>query len=53
VHGVVLQHVGQVVGFQQVVDGDHFDAREILGDGAESHATDTTETIDANFDSHA
>jgi hypothetical protein len=52
-HGVVLQHVGQVVGLQQVVDADHFDTGEILGDGAESHATDTTKTIDANFDSHA
>jgi hypothetical protein len=51
-HGIVLQHVGQVVGFQQVVDADHFDVRELLGDGAESHAADTAKTVDANLDSH-
>ena len=51
-HGVVLQHVGQIVGLQQVVDADHFDPGEILGDGAKRHATDAAETVDANFDSH-
>ena len=52
VHGVVLQHVGQVVGLQQVVDGDHFDTGEVLGDGAESHAADAAETVDTNFNCH-
>ena len=51
-HGVVLQHVGQVVGLEQVVDADDFDVGEILGDGAECHAADAAETVDANFDSH-
>jgi len=52
VHGIVLQHVGQVIGVQQVVDADHFDVREILGDGAESHAADAAKTIDTDFQSH-
>jgi hypothetical protein len=30
VHGVVLEHVRQVVGVEQVVDADHFDVGEIL-----------------------
>ena len=53
VHRVVLQHVGQVVGIEQVVDADDFDILEILRDGAERHAADTAETVDTNFDCHA
>jgi hypothetical protein len=30
VHAVVLQHVGQIVGLQQVVDGHDLDVREVL-----------------------
>ena len=52
VHRVVLQHVGQVVRVQQVIDADDFDTREILRNSAESHTTDTAKPIDANFDSH-
>jgi hypothetical protein len=53
-HRVVLQHVGEIVRLQQVVDADDLDVRELgfLGDGTKHHATDATETIDANFDSH-
>jgi hypothetical protein len=54
VHRVVLQHVGQVVGLQQVVDADDLDVRELgfLGDSAKHHAADATETVDTDFDSH-
>ena len=50
---VVLEHVGQVVRVQQVVDSDHLDAGEVLGDGTEGHAADAAETVDTDFDRHA
>ncbi len=52
VYGIVLEHVGQVIGVQQVVDTDHFDVAEIFGDCAECHATDTAKTINTDFDCH-
>jgi hypothetical protein len=54
VHRVVLEHVGQVVGLQQVVDADDLDVRELgfPGDSAKHHAADATETVDTDFDSH-
>src|SRR3546814_3486262 len=53
VHGVVLQHVGQVVRFQQVVDGDDLDvAAEILHRRAQHVAPDAAETVDTNLDRH-
>ena len=51
VNRVILQHVGEVVRIEQVVDPDNFDViAEILDCGAENHPTDTTETVDTNFD---
>ena len=48
---VILQHVGEVFGFEQVVDPDDFDViAEVLDRSAEDHAADTAETIDTNFD---
>jgi hypothetical protein len=52
VHRVVLQHVGQVVGLEEVVDRDDLDLGEVLRDSAEHHAADAAETVDANLDSH-
>ncbi len=52
VYGVVLQHVGQIGWFQQVVDGDHFDFREVFGYSTENHATDATKAIDTNTNCH-
>ena len=51
-HGVVLQHVGQVVGLEQVVDGDDLDVLEVLRDSAEHHAADAAKTVDTDFDCH-
>ena len=51
-HRIVLQHVGQVVRLQQVVDGNDFHLREVFRHCTEYHATDTTESIDTDFDCH-
>ena len=50
---IILKHVGQVVGGQEVVDANHLDARKVLGDSAEGHAADAAKTVDAHFDRHA
>jgi hypothetical protein len=54
VHRVVLEHVGEVVGFEQVVDGDHLEVCKLLftGDGAEGHAPDAAEAVDGYPDGH-
>ena len=53
VNGVVLEHVREVIGIEEVVDADHFDVvREVLDRSTEHHATDTAEPIDTNLDSH-
>jgi hypothetical protein len=52
VHAVVLEHVGQVVGLEQVVDADDLDVGEVLHRGAEHHAPDAAEAVDANLDGH-
>src|SRR5690606_23156022 len=52
VHRVVLQHVGQVIGLQQVVDADDLDVIEILDGGTEHHAANATEAVDTDLDSH-
>jgi hypothetical protein len=52
VHGVVLEHIGQIVGLQQVVDADHLDILEILRRGAEHHAADAAESVDTYLDGH-
>jgi hypothetical protein len=53
-HRVVLKHVGQVIGLQQVVDGDDLDvAAEVLHRRAQHVAADAAEAIDANLDRHA
>jgi hypothetical protein len=52
VHRVVLQHVSEVVGLEQVVDADHLDVLEVLHRGAEHHAPDAAEAVDADLDGH-
>ena len=50
-HGIILQHISQVVGGAQIVDAHNLDLGVIQA-GAEHHAADTAKTIDANFDAH-
>ena len=53
VHGIVAQHVSEILGFQKVVDADDLDVvREVLDRRAENHAADAAEAIDTNFDCH-
>jgi hypothetical protein len=52
VHAVVLEHVGQVVGLEQVVDRDHLDVLEVRDGGTEHHAPDAAEAVDADLDGH-
>ena len=53
VNGVILQHVREVIGFEKIVDTDHFDVvREVFNRRAENHAADTAKAVNANLDSH-
>lgn len=52
VDGVVLQHIGEVVGVEEVVDADDLDVLEVFDRGAEDHAANAAEPVDANFDGH-
>ncbi|MCY1371374.1 hypothetical protein D9M69_585140 [compost metagenome] len=52
VHAVVLQHVGQVVGLQQVVDRHDLDVAEVLDGAAQHVAADAAEAVDADLDGH-
>jgi hypothetical protein len=47
-HAVVLEHVGQVVRLQQVVDGDDADVMEVGDGGAKHHAPDAAKAVDAD-----
>jgi hypothetical protein len=51
-HGVVLQHISQVVWFKQIVNRDDFDVFEILYCRAKHHASNTAKPIDTDFDCH-
>ena len=53
VHAVVLEHVSQVVGLEQVVDAHDFDVAEVLHRSAKHHAADAAEAVDANLDRHS
>ena len=46
VYAVVLQHVGEIVGLQQIVNRHNFDVRKVLSCGTEYHAADATEAVD-------
>ena len=53
VDGVVLEHIREVIGIEEVVDADDLDVvREVLYRSAEDHATNAAEAVDTNLDSH-
>ena len=48
--GVVLEHVSQIRGIEQVVDADNLDViGEILNRSAEDHTADTAEAVNTKF----
>ena len=48
---IILQHVGEILGIEQVVDADDLDVlAEILDRSPEDHPADPAETVDANSD---
>ena len=50
VDGVILQHVGQIIRIEQVVDADDLDViAEIFNRRAEDHTADTAEPVDTDF----
>ena len=52
-HGIILEHVREVIGIEEVVDSDHFDiVREVLYRRAENHAANAAEAVDTNLNSH-
>src|SRR5690606_15678661 len=52
VHGIMLQHVSQIIRLQQIIDRHHLNIREILERSTESHAADTPEPVDTHSDCH-
>ena len=51
VHGIVLKHVSQILGIEQVVDADNLDIfGEILNRSAEDHTADTAKAVNTKFD---
>ena len=46
VHRIVLEHIGQIVGFKQIVDADDLEVLEVLSGGAKHHAADAAESVD-------
>jgi hypothetical protein len=50
-YGVVLEHVSEIIGIEQVVDTyDHDVLREVLHGSAENHTTDTAKTVNTKSD---
>ena len=50
-YGVVLKHVSEIIGIEQVVDTyDHDVLREVLHSSAENHTTDTAKTVNTKSD---
>ena len=50
-HGIILQHIGQVSGGAQIVDANDLDLG-VIDAGPEDHAADAAKTIDTDFDAH-
>ena len=50
-HGVILQHVCQIIGGAQIVDADDLDLG-VVDAGAEDHAANAAKTVNTNFDAH-
>ena len=51
VHGVILQHIGQILGRAQVVDAHDLDLGVVQA-GPKDHAANAAKAIDANFNAH-
>ena len=51
VHGVIFQHIGQIVSGTQIVDAHDLDLG-VVHAAAHDHTADTAETIDTDFDAH-
>ena len=51
VHGVKLQHIGQVIGGAQVVNAHDLDVG-VIHAAAHDHTADTAKTIDTDFNAH-
>ena len=50
--GVVLHKVSEVIGGDEIIDGDHIKLlpeKALLAEGTENKAADSSETIDCNF----
>src|SRR5438477_105233 len=52
VHRVVLEQMGQGLRVREVVDADHLDITTGLERGAEEHASDAAEAVDADSNTH-
>ena len=50
-HGIILQHVSQVVGGAQIVDAHDLDLGVVQA-GPKDHAANAAKAIDANFNAH-
>ena len=51
VYGVVLEHVSEIVGIEEVIDTYHNDVlRKVLHSSAENHTTDTAKTVNTKSD---
>ena len=51
VHGVELQHIGQIIGRAQIVDAHDLDVG-VIHAAAHDHTADTAKTIDTDFNAH-
>ena len=52
VHGVVLQHIGQIVGRAKIVDAHDLDVG-VMHALAQDHAADAAKSVDTNFNAHS
>ena len=50
-HGVILEHVSQIVGGAQIIDAYDLDVL-VIRCRTEYHTADSAKTIDTNFNSH-
>jgi hypothetical protein len=51
-HGVMLQHVCQIVGFKQIIDSYDFNVWKILYRRAKYHSSNAAKPIDTDLDCH-
>ena len=51
VHGVIFQHIGQILGRTEIVDADDLNLGMVKA-GAKDHAADAPEAVDTDFNAH-